>query len=117
MAFVMLIDDETTITDLLKRVLERMGGHTVLVANAIDEARTMLAAIPDSPPDLIVCDGNIHTKNQHDGADFAVELQGAGYNVVTFSSYTYKDWGLRSFIKPLPPAGILEMVEVSLPDS
>lgn len=113
----MVIDDEPTITDLLKRVLEQMGGHTVLVANAIEQARSMLADIPDSPPDLIVCDGNIHTKRDHDGAAFALDLQLSGYNVVTFSSYSYGNKGLRSFIKPLSPEELLQMVEVSLPDS
>lgn len=114
MAFVMVIDDRHDITSSLKRILEIAGGHIVLTANSIDEARAMIAAIESSPPDLIVCDGNIHIKDSHDGAQFALELQEQGHNVVTYSSYNYNNWGLRSYIKPLDVGGVLAMVQQSI---
>jgi DNA-binding response OmpR family regulator len=51
-AKVLVVDDDPTVSDVVRRYLERDGHQVVLVA----DGRAALAAVADARPDLVVLD-------------------------------------------------------------
>ena len=110
---ILIVDDDPSVLMVWKLVLER-AGYVVDATNDIPTARGM--CLPKNPYHLVICDGNVHTKNKGDGAAFAQELSLNGIHVVLISSRDYSHLGVPSYIKGITNERLREIVLAHISD-
>jgi DNA-binding NarL/FixJ family response regulator len=94
---VVLADDSVAMRDVLAQILDR-SPEVELVATADDEP-TLLAAIEESPPDVVVTDVRMPPTGTDEGVRIAVHLATAqpDIGVVIVSQYFDPGWLSRVF--------------------
>ena len=94
---VVLADDSVSVRDVLARILSR-SPDIDLVATAEDEP-TLLAAIEDTRPDVVVTDVRMPPSGTDEGVRVAERLATAqpDIGVVVLSQYSDPDWLSRVF--------------------
>src|SRR3954452_2574691 len=94
---VVLADDSLAVRDVLMQILNRSPGID-LVATADDEP-TLLAAIEETRPDVVVTDVRMPPTGTDEGVRVAEHLATAhpGIGVVVLSQYSDPEWVSRVF--------------------
>ncbi len=116
------IDDESSITRMLKLVLERSLPVEVVPFHDAREALTRLDETDGAKPDLIICD----LRMPHmDGFTFCRALKEKEHSipVIILSAYVTsemdeesQDLGIKSFVqKPFIPREFIEMIRGHIP--
>ena len=118
---ILIVDDETNITELLKLNLEKTGLYTVRTANRGNEA---LGAAREFKPDLVLLDVMMPGM---DGGDVAAQLQSEpafkSMPIVFMTAVVKKEevdghagviGGFPYIAKPLDVEGVLRIIEENL---
>jgi DNA-binding NtrC family response regulator len=113
-AKVLVVDDDTVACKALAELLQN-AGYQALTATEFHEARTMLN---NQPPDVAIVDIRLGPYN---GLQLVIEASTvpaivvSGYPDPTLEAEARKA-GAEFMIKPIDPAGLLDMIERRLKD-
>ncbi len=115
----MLVDDDRTLANLIKTLLELDGFAPIVILNG----NQVIPAISENQPDAVVMDVHLHDRY---GLDVLRDIRGTygmeNLPVIMASGMDLEDQcmaaGASGFIlKPFPPDQLIEIINANLPKS